>query len=558
MPPIRFQVAPARGEAFEHRLEGDELVVGRSTAADLKLADRFLSRRHARLFRRGAELLVEDLGSSNGTFVNGRRIEEPTPLVPGDVVQLSACSLELLESPAAPPPPGAEDEPTDAAGLPSGLFRPVSELLETGSSPSGRQSSAAELRRDAERLGILNEVHRALARSLALPELLELILDRVFRHLRPEEGAIFLEDDDGEFVRAHSRSVPGLGDEYLYSRSLVREVAVKGQAALVLDTRTDERFGQAASILASGVRSLVAAPLFDAEGCLGMIALVSRLNVRQFTEEDLALLASLASAAALRIRNLALAEEAAERRRLGAELELARRIQVRLLPQRLPELPGWEIFGICVPSEGVSGDFYEVIERGSGEECLLVLADVAGKGIGAALLTACLEALAAGLVREELPPDQLCERLSPLLYERTPPERFATALVAALEPATGVLRYANAGHNPPLVVRAAGAIEELPATGLPLGLLEEASYRPAEVHLAPGDLLVAYTDGITEATDEAGREYGLERLREACHRHRSDGPASALAAAIEADLERFTDGTTYPDDRTLLLVRRSG
>ena len=197
----------------------------------------------------------------------------------------------------------------------------------------------------------------------------------------------------------------------------------KGQAALVLDAETDQRFNQAASLISAGIRSLVAAPLLDPSGAMGMILLSSTLGVRQFTEEDMELLASLASVASMRIRNTRLAAEAAERQRLEQEVNLARHIQVALLPKSIPQPAGYAIHGGNIPSRGVSGDFYKVVERAEGRECAVLLADVSGKGIAASLLTASLEALSAAPIEEGSSPDAVFSGVSRLLFARTPPEK---------------------------------------------------------------------------------------------------------------------------------------
>jgi serine phosphatase RsbU (regulator of sigma subunit) len=283
--------------------------------------------------------------------------------------------------------------------------------------------------------------------------------------------------------------------------------------------------------------------------------------VRQFSQEDLELLVLLAAVAALRIRNVALAEEAAERRRMKEELDLARQIQVALLPARLPDVKGYQLHAVNLPSRGVSGDYYVVTERNAGgvaeaaRECVVMVADVAGKGMTAALIAACLEALSAGPIEDGLPPAAICARIARLLYARTSPESFATAFLGVLDPLSGRLRYANAGHNPGLLVRAAGAVERLEATGTPLGVLPSSRYPAAEAVVAPGDCLVLYTDGIVEATNPAVEEYGLERFIEAVLRHRGTG-LEELVRALDADLEAFAQGVPFADDRTLVLVRR--
>jgi len=559
----RLHVTPAEGAPFDYAFKGDAVVVGRAPDVGLSIADPFLSRRHSRFFRVGATLLVEDLGSRNGTLVNGQAIATPTAVRPGDVVQISQSAItvhaEMTVAPA-PAPAEADGDPLDAT-----VFRRASEVLDRQrSEEASRLQNAADLRSYADRLRLLNEVHQALGRSLAVDELLELILDRVFDHLQPDRGLILLRTPGGELRTAAARiaetSVTAPGAGIPISRSLVREVLEKGMAALALDVQTDERFAQAESIRLSGIRSLVAAPLLHPEGISGMIALESGAGGRVFEEDDLELLISLASVAALHLRNLELMQEAVERRRLEQELALARRIQVALLPDRLPELPGWDLYGLNEPSRGVSGDYYQVVERSAGRECVLLIADVSGKGMAASLLTVSLQALSEGPIEDGLPPDEISARLSRLLFKRTPPEKYATAFLGVLTPATGVLRYTNAGHNPPLVIRA-GAAEstatELGATGPPLGLLSTASYKAGEVTLGPGDLLLLYTDGIVEAVDPDGEEYGLDRLKQVCRRHHGSTPA-AVAEALDRDLLAFVRGTPFPDDRTVVLVRRAG
>jgi len=546
-----LHVVPIHGEPFEHPLEdagGDSLVVGRASDADLVIEDRFLSRHHTRFFRQGRRWMVEDLGSRNGTLLNGRPVREPVAVTPGDVVRISGSVVTVR----------GDDEPQ--ARLTSSelgdhtILKSASGLLSDAESRRFQDEEA--LRRYADRLRLLNEVHRALGESIELGELLDLILERVFDHLRPEQGAIFLRRENGDLECAKTRSLPGVDSDLFYSRSLAREVTEKGMAALVIDVESDERFSAVESILLSGVRSLVAAPLLDRRGALGMIVLSSRTGARRFSEEDMELLVSLASVAALALRNVALAEEAAERRRMQRELTLGRRIQMALLPDRLPEVAGYQLLGRNVPSRGVSGDYFVVLEREGGAECVLMVADVSGKGIAASLLTASLEALAAGPLEDGRPPEEICRRLSRLLYRRTPPERYATVLLAILEPATGRLCYANAGHNAGLLIRTSGEVVELRPTGMPIGLTEDADYHAGEAALEPGDLLVLYTDGITEALDPDDEEYGLPRLRAFCVEHRGL-PLEELATRLEADLDRFARGVPFADDRTLVMARRA-
>ncbi len=547
----RLHVVPAHGDPFDRLLDGDVLIIGRSSEADLMIADRFLSRQHARLFRDGDDWLAEDLGSRNGTLLNGKPIESASRIREGDDLQLcgSVVSLRMATTPPTSQPDGSASDLGQHT-----VFRRAAELIDSQSDSAGETDAPDALRSLAARLSMLNDVHQTLSRSLELEELLDLILARAFDHLRPEEGAIYLRRDD-DYYRAASRAVPGQESSYKLSTTLIREVAEKGMAALVLDVETDERFADARSILSSGIQSLVAAPLLDPEGTQGLIALTSRAHLRRFDESDMELLVSLASVAAMHLRNISLAAEAAERRRLEEELKLARQIQVALLPSELPTVPGYSLLGRNLPSRGVSGDLYEVFERGEGKECFFLVADVSGKGIAAAFLTASLEALAAGPIEVGHPPETVGELVGRRLFTRTLPAKYATAFLVALDRESGRLRYTNAGHNPSILVRANGDCERLGPTGMPIGLMPDATYGSKETRLEKGDTLVMYTDGITEAESPAEEEFGTDRLEAVCERHRTSD-LDTLSAEVERELNEFAQGVPFADDRTLVILRR--
>src|SRR6185503_13629359 len=285
--------------------------------------------------------------------------------------------VETSSSPRPPPVPRrrATDAPESAA------FVSAAALIDDDTEPAALVGEAA-LRRHAQRLRALNQVHQTLAGPLSLTELLELVLDTAFDLLQPEQGALFLQQADGALVCVAERRLPGAPDAPFSSQSLAAEVIGKGLAALVMDAGTDERFAEAASFSGAGIRSLVAAPLLHVDRCPGMIVLTSRVHRRQFSEDDRELLVSLASVAGLRIRNMALVEEAGRRLVVEQELKLARQIQLALLPELLPAVAGHALLAENQPSRTVSGDLYLVRERAGGEVVFLV-ADVSGKGIAA-------------------------------------------------------------------------------------------------------------------------------------------------------------------------------
>lgn len=557
---MRYQllVEPDGGESFHYPLPDDgNLVIGRAKDVDLSIEDRALSRRHARLFFENGHWMVEDLGSQNGTWLDRTPVTKPTRVQPGRPVRLSYSTLtleKLVQTSAHAFPDHDLAEGT--------LFRNALDLLElendslapekVAQQPSGENAAIS-------RLKMINEVHEALGTSISFENLLDLILDKITTYLKPEQAAIVLKDKDGQYQRAATRAVSNmdLDPRFLCSRSLIREVAEKGQAALVFDAEADSRFSAAESIVSSGIRSLLAAPLLGPDGSLGMIALGTRAHVKLYSEEDMALLVSLASIAALRIHNLALTEEAAERRHLEEELALARRIQVALLPDKLPAIPGYAVLGHNVPSKGVSGDFYQVIARKNGDEYVFVIVDVSGKGMAASLLTASLEALSAAPIEDGLSSQAICTKLSRMLHNRTPPEKYATMFLGILTPATGQVQFTNAGHNPAVLLRTNGEHESIAANAPPIGILADVAFEEHSFLLNPGDTLLLYTDGLTEATNPQDDMYGMERLITAAKQAQRD-TLEQLANHLEQDLEKFVDNEPFADDRTLVMLRRAG
>lgn len=548
---LELHISAPDDVSWEHRVLDDEIVIGRSARAGLTIPDRSLSRLHARLFRSDEVWFVEDMGSRNGTFVDQTRTEGVTRIELDQILTLGGSRIVLKGN--------LDQEPVDEWDPMDGhtVFRSVDALMESGPLPGGLVDTGdlpqAEQVAAVERLKVLMDVHKALGRSVELQELLDIILDSVFDHLKPEDAAIFLVDERG-YTRVAGRSVQGEPDN-LASTSLIREVVEGRQAALVLDARIDERFNQAQSLVLSGLRSILAAPLLDGEEALGLIVLGSSHGVKAFDEADMELLVSMASVAAMRISNVRLAEEAAERRVLEKEVALGRRIQMALLPDHLPDPDGWEIHAGNLPSRGVSGDIYKVFERDDGDTLVILVADVSGKGIAASLLTASLEALSAAPLEEGVPLNDCCRSVSRLLYDRTPPEKYATAFIAEVVISSGQIRYVNAGHNPGLVLCVGGEAKWLGACGVPLGLLPAAEYTVGELQLSQRDVLMLYTDGLTEAANANDEEFGDERLKQSALSNRLK-PLDTMAALIEKDLDEFTAGEPYGDDRTLVLIRR--
>ena len=310
-------------------------------------------------------------------------------------------------------------------------------------------------------------------------------------------------------------------------------------------------------------------PILSRENNLiGMLVLGQRLSEEPYSGEDKRLLDSVAAHAGIALESIALAEKMAERmetdRRLAQEMEIARQVQARLFPQKLPAMRTLEYAGGCIQARKVGGDYYDFLELCPGR-LALVLADIAGKGVSGALLMANLQANLRSqyaLAVDDLP--RLLASVNRLFYENSGDASYATLFFADYDDSSRKLRYANCGHLPPLLLRASASsqdrvsetpkVEWLRSTCTVLGLFESWPCEIAEVELAAGDTLVLYTDGVTEATNGDGEEFGESRLLDTIGSH-SLLPAEPLLQAVVGAVQQFSGGSEQQDDITLVIAR---
>ena len=535
-------------------LDRPVVTIGRSSVNDLPIADKMLSRQHARIVRDGnGGLTIEDLGSRNGTFVNGERLVTVQPLRSGDRITVGAVTIKV------------ESESTtrvridEAAGdhdaLDNTILKASAELLRqhTETDP---QLPAEQLSKLIESLRVVNELTIALLRDVSVDELLKFLMDKVFETLSPDRGVVLLRSGaSGELLPAVVRVSEGISaDDIRLSKTLVAAVVEKRNGLLLMDTMTGSGVSLADSIRLSGIKSVLAAPLENEGEVVGLIYVDCRVGHRSFEEADLRLLTSLANVAAAKIQNARLMEENAEKRQMDREFALAREIQQRLLPEDPPPLPGYELHGSNVASRQVSGDYFDFRLRSDGK-IYATIADVCGKGVGPALLMASLQASFHAWADEGVPVAEMTGRLSEAISRRTGPDRFITFFLLLLDPPTGEIEYTNAGHNPGLLLRGDGSIQELGSHGLPLALFPGKPYGSAKLTLQPKDLLLLYTDGVTEANDPAGTEFGMPRLKEFVATQVGKGTAD-VEKDLGDTLEAHAKGEPYADDRTLVMIRR--
>jgi serine phosphatase RsbU (regulator of sigma subunit) len=523
-------------------------VLGRAVECDIVLPESSVSRRHAELEYAGGRARVRDLGSHNGTLVNGVAAEGWRDVRPGDQVALGRAVFSLgghLDSQALMTIVG--DHQSKGVAI-------------TWQEATGRESRSGQFTRRAgkraELFSVLAEAGSLLVTPGSPEQLFEPILDLVDAAVTPERALIaLLEDGSGEpHVRASRVRGGGNAPNLMLSRTVINRVLGERVSFLIEDAQHDLAFQSQMSIVSQGVRTAMAAPLFDNENVIGLLYADSADSHDRYTTDELKAFTLLANCVAVALTHARYHEMEAEKMRLEGELGAARRIMSALLPQEAPRIAGWELVPHLVSCTEVGGDLYDVLTLPDGR-VLVVVGDVAGKGLGAALLVSSLLPLLRGLAGSCEDLALLVARLDAVLYPVTEPVRYATLFVGLLDPGTGRLEYVNAGHNPPCVVRTDGSVESLAPTGMPVALVGEGTWSTRVIDLAPGDLLALFTDGIPEAWDASEEEYGDERLLSLLCSLRGKG-AAAVRDAVLADLGAFVGEAHASDDVTLVLVRR--
>src|SRR5687768_10166417 len=543
------------------------ITLGRSARNDLCIPDPFASRVHAEVRREGDEYFLQDLGSANGTVYNGLTVEGTVPLTAGGRIQIGETEI-IFDDGTFNSGMGATMITDNTGSLPEATIalasgdRTTSGLLEaiegarTQPEEIAATTTVTPKTKHGDLLALISKVGVTLLSSANLSETLEQIVALVFEAVPADRCLIMMRDEGSEDLRvavARLRDRVGEVGEIRVSRNVLDEVVIRGKSVLTSDAQHDPRFASGTMVL-QGVRAVLAVPLGVSEKVFGIIYADSPIAEGRFTEDHLKVLTTLASVAAIRVENARLVEARLERERLERELALASEIQQRFQPTAPPHINGYELQGISFPCYEIGGDYYDFIEREDGR-LVIALGDVSGKGTAAALL---MSSLHAAIHAQSASHDSLVATISAVnryLADNIPANRFVTLFYAELDPDSGSMAFLNAGHNPPLIVHAAGTVEQLASGGLPLGIKPDAEYREGRTQLQPGDVLVIYSDGVTEAVSPSGEEFGPTRLYEVVSRN-VDASAAGIRDRIESSLTKFAQGTQAADDITLVIVKR--
>lgn len=435
-------------------------------------------------------------------------------------------------------------------------FDPAEQLLTIRHDLTRAQQESERLTKQLVTLQALVQSSALITSSLQLEQVLDQVADSVMTLTGAERTYLMLRDrTTGELRIGTMRNCEALSEkESIFSRSVMVAAIEKGEPIVTTNAQDDARFQDAESVVAQGLRSILCIPLLLDDQLIGVLYADSRVRPGLFSADILPSLAAFGAQAAIAIEKARLHEEEIQKQRLEEELRAGRQIQFSLLPKAPPAIAGWDFAAEYLPARVVGGDFYDFFEL-PGNQIGIVIADVADKGIGAAIFMALSRTMirSTALVGRDPADALICA--NDLIIQDSNSDLFLSAFYGALDPTTGRLVYTNAGHNRPLVLRAGtDTIEELRARGIILGVFPNIPLEERETVIAPGDVVLFYTDGLTEAMNAQGEEFGEARLRQVIADNR-DLSAGEIANALLEAVEAFTGYAPQSDDRTLVVFK---
>ena len=546
MPSLTMLTGEWPGKVFS--LHGDETVIGKKADCNIVLPDRHVSKSHARIVRRPDGLYIENLENTNDTKVNGVLLEEPRRLADRDLIKICNYKLMYTESDGSSPGTTTVLETID-------LSKTTSRVLAQG--------------RSEEKLRVIMDLSAELVGILDLTTVLEKVLDALFCIFPYAERGFILfpsEGNDALTTRAckfrHAEAEPRMP-----SRTVYNLVTGEGQAILFDDVLSDSRLSESKSVGACQVHSIMCAPLQDQQRRpIGVLQVDTRDRRNRFKQGDLDFLVAVAGTISMAVEGARLHEIEIRHRKLEQEARDAWTVQRSFIPERCPVVSGYEFWHAYEPARFVGGDYLDYrplpgtrpsSSASQGKRWAITVGDVSGKGMPAALLMARISTEVRLLLRVEPDPTHVVGLLNRSLFENETAGRFVTFLLILLDAKRHQLTIVNAGHMGPLIRRAGGRMEVVgqDRSGPPLGVVEDQAYEAVTAKIAPGDVVVLYTDGLTDALSPNDEPFGGARL-ERCLATAPAG-ASSVGQAIQSAVRSHTAVRDQFDDITLICLGRS-
>ncbi|SFI19905.1 SpoIIE family protein phosphatase [Planctomicrobium piriforme] len=549
------------GQAKTFELKSTDLFIGRLPECEVQLASNMVSRKHARVYLEGGNHYVEDLGSGNGTFVNGQKIVKPHKLKTNDRLKFGPVLLRF-ESDTPGSGSHAVSRALDQASRMTAVEisddqeRPTSTILGSLDSAAGFSLDV----RPQEKLKAVLEISRALAGTVEVEKLLPRILDSLFQIFpAADRGCILLKDPrTGEMItRAMKHRREGEDASVKLSRTIVNSVLNQKKAVLSADAASDARFDASESISSLTIRSMMCVPMLDLQGePIGIINIDTQNPLTQFRNDDLDIMMTVAGQAALTYETAKLLQSYAQKQKQDNEMNIARNVQHALLPEHLPEVHGYQFFASYDSAQAVGGDYYDVIPTKDGR-IWLAFGDVAGKGVPASLVMSRMSSVVRSVSEFVTDASEAVARINDHMCAKAVEGRFVTFVLIILDLHQHKMSIVNAGHMAPMVRKPDGGIVEVgeEAVGVPIGVIEGFTFDTVEADIAVGETVVIYTDGVSEAMNAKNDLYGMERLRTFVGK--GPIPPSELGVAIREDVRKFANGWEQNDDITLMVFGRT-
>jgi phosphoserine phosphatase RsbU/P len=417
------------------------------------------------------------------------------------------------------------------------------------------QEEIHRLRKAVEELSTLNELARVISSTTSVENIIENIVKRSLRSVHAQQGMITLVDEQApDEMKTLVRTIDSstIQQQYHLTQNIVGWMMIHKAPLLVNDLKKDARFSGVRGD--ENIRSLLCVPLIVKSRLIGVLTVCNKKDNETFSEDDQRLLTIIAMQSAQVLENARLYEQEKSLFSIQEEIKLAAKIQLELLPKRNPVLPEYEIAGKTIPAQLVGGDYFDFVPIDE-KRLAIILGDVSGKGLPASLLMANLQATLRGQAIASASVDGCICRANKLLFDSTSPEKFATLFYAVLDTESHTLTYCNAGHEPPFVLAGDNGISRLEKGGLVLGILEHAQYEAEQISLNPGDLLLIYSDGISEAMNLGREEFAEKNIEQAVYANRTRSAEQVIDTLVES-VTSHMKGAKQWDDMTLLVVKR--
>lgn len=537
--------------------KGDKKVIGRDNSCQIQILDKGISRNHSLIEWKEDHFLLVDLGSTNGTFVNNKIIIS-RKLMDGDILKIGQTEIKYKELQPEAPAAASFIKDDFVERSPNTIMErvDVNQSLAVSSRIYHKDGHVEEAEGasdlSAVYLSTIYEVSNLTNAEQDQNKLFAAILDKIMEVFKPDRAFILVPEGE-DFRVVVQRDTQG--GETKLSRTILKKTIHEGVSILSANAMLDDRFSGNMSIVAQNIQSVISVPLESSKEVLGAIYIDSIASSNRFNKAHLDLLTAIGKQAGVAVHRAILFKDYMEKERMQQALDIARKIQTSLLPSGAPETFEYDLVGWNVTCDETGGDYYDFLDLGNGRWAIAI-GDVTGHGVGAALLMATSRAFIKALAGKSNNIPVMMNELNRLLADDMGEDRFITLFYGELDTKTMILRYANAGHENPMLYRKNKQnFEALESTGIPLGMVKEFDYDDSrEIKINPSEILVLSTDGITEAMDPEGQQFGAERLYEVVQKGAGKS-ANQIVRDCHDELQKFCQGRPWRDDLTLVVIK---